>query len=71
VTRRPYRLTPLRPVLRVVLDDRMPLDRRLERELRVRELARKVAVVAFLVACAGVPALLAAGAAVALRWMGR
>jgi hypothetical protein len=71
VTRRPYRLTPLPPPLRVVLDDRIPLDRRLERELRVRELARKVSLVVVLVACAGVPALVAAGAAVALRWMGR
>lgn len=69
--RRPYRLTPLRPALRVVQDDRVPLDRRLERELVVRELTRRAAVVVALVAAGGLLFVLGAGAAAALRWWGR
>lgn len=71
MTRRPYRKTPLRPVLRIVQDDRMPLDRRLERELLVRDFARRAAVVAFLLAVGGVGAVLSLGVVVALRWVGR
>jgi hypothetical protein len=71
MTRRDYRLTPLPPPFRTVLDDRVPLDRRLERELRVREFARKVTVAAVLLAVGGLGAIVAGGVAVALRWWGR
>ena len=72
MTRRPYRLTPRpAPFLRVVRDDRVPLHPRVERELRARELGRKVLLVATLATVGATLFLAGTGAAALLRWWGR
>lgn len=52
MTKRPYRIHPLAPPLRVVLDDRLPLEPELERDIaRRRVLSRAVWFLAGLSAC--------------------
>lgn len=65
VTKKAYRA---HPHLRVVADDRL-VHPAIERELRARELARKVGAVAVTISVLGLSALLAmAVVAIASRW---